>query len=504
MTESEYLLLSNLLYVDEFYRERSENKSIGEIIYDGITIRNNIAEMTTAEWKQIIELAKSSDIADLTLVSTHMNDLGGTMSCFLTPDGQAIAVFRGTAAYEWKDNALGANRVMTYAQKDALDWINSLGYSNIITTGHSKGGNKAMFTAIASDAVSGCYSFDGQGFSPEFHKKYKVEIAAMKDNIHSISSYRDFVNILLYPVAGDVRYIYNENGIGGLAEYHSPNSKLRYEYQYNAIFDKWSWVPVLDLAPIAEQSAFTSTLGDMIRYILENYRTLYGPYLVPFVTKGGFIRIMGEALDMVFNPDSGDMNLIEYVTGVVAIPQVYDLITGFLAKLQKEDPEAYEEFLTELHEVLIGLFGIKAANEYITWFENPKWAATSAIGTAFNSDRVTGSKRDFSSSAKQQLLDAVKEAEEELYWKSQNWEIGCFYSKSSIGVAVEEKLWVLDDYQRKIIKLNNSSADGIEGIFEKVYQIEDTYNSKMQRHSSELLSMISVVTSAVSRLVPAM
>ena len=41
---------------------------------------------------------------------------------------------------------------------------------NIIVTGHSKGGNKAQYVTINSkynDLIDKCFSFDGQGMSPE-------------------------------------------------------------------------------------------------------------------------------------------------------------------------------------------------------------------------------------------------------------------------------------------------------------------------------------------------
>jgi hypothetical protein len=75
-------------------------------------------------------------------------------------------------------------------------------------TTHSKGANLAQYIIIACEnSISRCVSFDGQGFSWKFHRKYKDEIDAAKGRICSISSNKDPVNGLLKPVAGEFKFI---------------------------------------------------------------------------------------------------------------------------------------------------------------------------------------------------------------------------------------------------------------------------------------------------------
>ncbi|HHT97502.1 MAG TPA: DUF2974 domain-containing protein [Clostridiales bacterium] len=73
----------------------------------------------------------------------------------------AIVAFKGTSGgLEWLDNVEGFNLSDTRAQKEALDFIEGLKFSNVTVTGHSKGGNKAMYVATLSDKVTRCLSYD--------------------------------------------------------------------------------------------------------------------------------------------------------------------------------------------------------------------------------------------------------------------------------------------------------------------------------------------------------
>lgn len=155
-------------------------------------------------------------------------------ACVITGerDERCFVVYRGTNFGEWSDNAValsGADTVNVYPEFDrrgnrrsarmvrecaslrqahALNYLNRVlsekrfrRFRRIIVAGHSKGGNKAQFAAIHSPAVSACYSFDGQGFSPEALKEAEQalgseELLARRRKIFSVSSYNDFVNVM--------------------------------------------------------------------------------------------------------------------------------------------------------------------------------------------------------------------------------------------------------------------------------------------------------------------
>ncbi len=152
----------------------------------------------------------------------------------LKNDGDPVVVFHGTSAEgsEGIDNISGAFQADTNAQQGALEYINRLhdkyGYERISVTGHSKGGNKAMYVTILSDYVMDCTAFDGQGFSHAFLEKYREQIQNKKDGITLISADRSIVNAFLFPVAGTISYVSTEGLTGegtklGPFEYHKPN-----------------------------------------------------------------------------------------------------------------------------------------------------------------------------------------------------------------------------------------------------------------------------------------
>lgn len=107
-----------------------------------------------------------SETLDLTLVSTYYEEATGAhMACFVDKDGQAYAVFAGTGANKWRNDCVAGAMADSPQQVKALQWFESLPYDDIIVSGHSKGGNKAMYVTVLSDKADECYVFDGEGFS---------------------------------------------------------------------------------------------------------------------------------------------------------------------------------------------------------------------------------------------------------------------------------------------------------------------------------------------------
>lgn len=166
-------------------------------------------------------------IGDLT------RSVNGLSACSLTkPDGSISVVFRGTGYGEWIDNGEGLsgipeeNNYLTFGddgtvtglytvnkdyatdqQVEALNWFRGVAAKNgwddttdLTLSGHSKGGNKAQFVTVHSPFVRRCFSFDGQGFSPEALTALSYRIGASFDErrrrIYSLSADNDYVNVL--------------------------------------------------------------------------------------------------------------------------------------------------------------------------------------------------------------------------------------------------------------------------------------------------------------------
>lgn len=187
-------------------------------IYRFNILKNSILNNITLSNSKIIKLTHSKN--------------GLTFCSFIKPNGEISIAFKGTGSGEWIDNGEGLSGIpeentyinyqddgqtlyrktvlKDYAsdqQVEALNKFNELvtkykwnEQNTIILSGHSKGANKAQFITIHSDLVDECYSFGGQGFSPEaikqFKKKFGTSFDKRRKKIKSISTDNDYVNVL--------------------------------------------------------------------------------------------------------------------------------------------------------------------------------------------------------------------------------------------------------------------------------------------------------------------
>ena len=231
LSDAQLLMLNNLIYT----KYVADGKQVKDIIHEMEADKFNInsCEMSSAEWRDIAETIKADKkLMEYTVTNYRSgsgDDNGMRVACFVDNKNnpQDInVVFRGTGnAEEWRDNGEGGYLVETQQQKLAKDYINNLPeeYGNDLTvSGHSKGGNKAQYVTITTDRVKKCTSFDGQGFSEDFLKKYADEIEKKRHIITSISAENDVVNALLYPIAGTQIFIETPKQDNTLF-YHKPN-----------------------------------------------------------------------------------------------------------------------------------------------------------------------------------------------------------------------------------------------------------------------------------------
>lgn len=251
-SNEEIVLINNLLYIDRlggpegtFVSENNQHKTIGDFAEGVISAFSRIDDeyeystgVTGAEYKQIIGAVKrNAHLCGLIVMEVHIEAAadGGGKSVFLYDPAanEALVVFKGTESNaEWVDNVSGLCRVPTEFQENALKWFRSLdleSYDTITVTGHSKGGNKSKYITIMDDRVTNCFSFDGQGFSDEFIKKYAEEIRRNESKITNIIAESDFVNILLNDVGQKKFYLGTNYGRLGFAENHCANAILFFD-----------------------------------------------------------------------------------------------------------------------------------------------------------------------------------------------------------------------------------------------------------------------------------
>ena len=112
-------------------------------------------------------------------------------------------------------------------------------------------------------------------------------------------------------------------------------------------------------------------------------------------------------------------------------------------------------------------------------------------------NKVTGGSitgyRDFSKAALKTMTDAARETEEEAWWRIDRWD--CWYHAENfltLGIAqdIRRLSGNVDTYYRRLIDMNNASVKDIEKIFQKVYDLDDTYSAKIEDGNAQLQSQV--------------
>lgn len=240
------------------------------------TIAHNLEQVyraTSYDWsaKDIrrLRLLKNALINNPALSLSKIGSLtyskGGLTACIFAKSNDSISVvFKGTGSGEWIDNGEGLSGIpeenvyatfsqsgeivystavkkdyATDQQSEALNWFNKIAAqhgwnksSRITVSGHSKGGNKAQFVAIHSSLVYDCYSFDGQGFSPEalrfIKNQYGEDYETLRQRIYSFSAENDYVNVLGSRLVAQnhIYYLKSETGIHSMDAILDKSGKL--------------------------------------------------------------------------------------------------------------------------------------------------------------------------------------------------------------------------------------------------------------------------------------
>jgi hypothetical protein len=272
LTDTEFCLLEQLAYLDEDVAEAASDENFRIDFYkiSGTNIGQTIAkilapfdekalaklrthtgsvcsaEVSGVEWARIIKFLKDGRTASLVLEDLMIDENGyhsatahdGKMYnyplalCFSNGTGssdEAVVVFKGTTGpKEWADNVRAANVFDTPPQRKALEFVEKAAerFEKVSTIGHSKGSNKAMYSALMCDKVVRCVGFDGQGFSrvfletPEVAERIKNRAGLIKN--YSLTG--DFVHILLYQIPDSHQLFCKGYCVNSVGENHSPNS----------------------------------------------------------------------------------------------------------------------------------------------------------------------------------------------------------------------------------------------------------------------------------------
>lgn len=493
-TEEELLILNSIIYdpsFAEYFKQHSnKTKSIynwaREFDNNSINDANKPAEISKEEFSHIIDtIKKKPEIYGKMIVKNVNNNqkanLKGTQTvtnATISYDNNIIFVYKGTGGdLEWRDNGEGgySNVTDTAQQEKALEYYEKMkakfgnNGQKIYVTGHSKGGNKAQYVGVLKgDEIEHVYAFDGQGFGQAFLTKYKNEIEANKNKITNICNEYDFVNILLFSVAGDRRYIKSTTSLGFLdgSSFALDKDKLPTNFPDlikaiggNALVHKFGgWH--------SPYSMFTLKNGDLELNEYVNQSSLMKEiqdlftYYAMYMEEEDFRFIIYSVMNLMIENDNayGD----KYTMPNGFIERMLSLTKGYAEKNKGFD-------FIQVYGLLSFLFG--KYNSIKIWI----------MYNTINSESYALQIRDFSNDVKQNLLSIVEDVDNEEWYDITKWDV--FYRVEGLfgGLDFPAHANELNTYYRKLIDVQGVSKKQINDIFKKVYNKDSQFANELKK-----------------------
>ena len=532
MTDSDLLMLENLTYFDDDLLKTAE---VTKLITQCDTLKDFLDQFNDdalskldsgnadcQEWAARIRyMQKHKDIYSLVI-----KEYNPDVKCLLFEDPQnpdhAIVAFKGTTGGdEWKDNAEGLNRADTEAQLKAKAYIESLEYGSITVTGHSKGGNKAMYVAITCKNFYRCVADDGQGFSKEFLDKYRVEVQNRASNIKNYSLSNDYVHILMFPIPGSEQiYMIPGNRVDKIGGAHYPIGPFRlYEQDGHWYIDETGGTvhitpyedPSMTLlhelttflmnnASEEELAALTDNLlGPLLKGVFGNGKDKWSTEqivsylldhpeeataLVAYVLK--FIKVNDLEIDDIIKmvetlgiPEE-DLwqllaNVIEQKTGVKISPDTVKRLGKKLVEMLFD--QITDEKEDKIISFLVGLLGgdVGAAINSIWKSIEDKY---NDIDVSNGSDNYVSIIRDYSISVYNSIIYAIDSFERSSLpdvtsWNGYSGE--SWFSKLSTAIAMK----CINGYRKKLSEINAECRRRVNTAFDNIESVDKSYSKKM-------------------------
>lgn len=490
-TEEELLILNSIIYDASFTNYYQTNK--GDNIYNwakqfnknSIDDSNKPAEISREEFSNIIDTIKKNPSVYKAMkvrnVENEPANKKGTQhvtNATISYGNNTIIVYKGTGGdLEWRDNGEGAYSDITDTnqQKKALDYYEKMtkefasNGQKIYVTGHSKGGNKAQYVGVLKgDEIEHIYAFDGQGFGQAFLTKYKNLIDKNKNKITNISNEFDFVNILLFPVAGDRRYIRSSTTLGILygSSFAFDKGKMPKNFKDlvlgiggNAIMHKFGgWHSPYSMFTLKNGNL---KLNDYVEQsdLMKEIHDLFG-YYATYMEEEDFRFVIYSIMNIMINDDNayGD----KYTMPNGFIERMLSLTKGYAEKNKGFD-------FIEVFGILSLIFGMN--NSLKIWFMYHK----------IESESYALQIRDFSDDVKKNLLSIVEEVDDEDWYDISKWDV--FYRVEGLFGRLDfpSNANELNQYYRKLIDVQGVSKNQINKIFSSVYEKDIQFANELKK-----------------------
>lgn len=245
ITEIDHKILSYLVYLDIPTSSKSSTIADDYLITKKITVKQLIDYYRTEEgsaklqeqfsspsdyqsWKKFLDsFATSEDMqkyGDWKITNVEWDnekDGSGFVAYTFEPEeGQAVVSFRGSEAMndpkyrnDWHNNSTTVYSEQARQQRKAEEYMKKYmsqdKYKMITLTGHSLGGNLALYATITADSnlkdkISYTSTYNAPGFNQHFIDEHKAEIAVMSQKIQEFQNKYDFVSLILFNVTNPI------------------------------------------------------------------------------------------------------------------------------------------------------------------------------------------------------------------------------------------------------------------------------------------------------------
>lgn len=445
--------------------------------------------MTEDDMRRIVASVQNDPtLSNATIVDVTRRDSGGNMATIIS-GGSAIVAYQGTAGDpEWMDDGLGGHVDVT----DTPDQTNALRYFeqmrkkynldalDVYTTGHSKGGNLAMYVAIVSGQVDHCTNIDGQGFNRAFMLKYRLELQQAQNKLTTLANSKDYVN----PLFGSVTMgstIYTEDpGLDSddFLMNHSPVTLLQ---SYLGADGK------LHLRPESEQNAMIVFADQLTEYLAK------------YMTGDDFAVLCDTVMELKTHAiDASDMLMDTDGVVDVAATLLSVIKNGAWGALK----EPYRSMFQDLFRLLGGFYqggGLSPDAEWaievllVQLGLDPKkvlggdWLVTQVLAH-LPPVPYWPQVRDFSESVKQELLEIVDLVTPDTSgWTVYEWIIEHLKDMrlSHAHLDFTDDDAARREYYQKAIDSRNMTKQQIEKIFQDVYEVDGNYANFAREIQSE-------------------
>lgn len=359
LTDSEIMMVEQLTYfgnIDAGDKGKTIEEILSEYTEDRLKAMETSSTSEDADRAAVIRYLQNSDNVKNLVLDDTMEDASGKRLalCFTEPgsEGEALVAFQGTTAKEWGDNVEGATVADTQRQIEALDYIESLPYDNITVTGHSKGGNKAMYVAITSDKVNRCVSMDGQGFSQEFMDKYAAEIEEKGQIISNYSIKTDYVHVLLFQPPGSNQISCEGYRIGkDIKRHHQPFTYFQIDENGQIVLDK-------DGKPLVTTKINGQPIQDDPSVVMIHGFTAFVMNIATPEDKEKIVNLIATLADMMMGEDSSMEEIQNYLLNNM---DNLSLVLAYLVKYM----DTYNLSSDEI-DALLQCLGLNSLDEYFT------------------------------------------------------------------------------------------------------------------------------------------